>query len=223
MYKVEYEDLTEKVYKEVRHMILDGTYLPGQKVKQEELAANLGVSRTPLLSALSMLEKELLIESVPRRGYRIREVDLQELLDLYEIRVRLEPLGASEASGHAGSQEVGEELARLRRETESLLIASEETILSRFNQYDFDFHSSIMNISGNTFLSLIISSYSLITLSNLRQLYRDPKSSLNEHILILDAIGAGDSELSTRAMTEHINIARAKISHELAGQEDESN
>ncbi|TVR06400.1 MAG: GntR family transcriptional regulator, partial [Spirochaetaceae bacterium] len=94
MYKVEYEDLAQRVYKLLKQMILQGELCSGQRLPQDELAERLGVSRTPLLSAFSKLEREMLVETVPRRGSFVRAYSSEELLNIYDIRLRLEPLGA---------------------------------------------------------------------------------------------------------------------------------
>lgn len=209
MYQVKYEDLSEKVYKAVKLMILEGQLTPGQKVKQEELAERLGVSRTPLLSALSMLEKELLIESIPRRGYIIRKTTLRQLLDLFEIRIRLEPLGAIEAAGNFNDPQAQQQIQRLKEQTHAIRQEPADTVQRTFKQYDFDFHSTIMDISNNEFLPLLISSYNLITLSNISRTFRDPFMSIAEHEQILGAIENGNAQLASQTMRDHIEIARS--------------
>jgi GntR family transcriptional regulator, rspAB operon transcriptional repressor len=209
MYQVKYEDLSEKVYKAVKLMILEGQLTPGQKVKQEELAERLGVSRTPLLSALSMLEKELLIESIPRRGFIIRKTTLRQLLDLFEIRIRLEPLGAIEAAGNFNDPQAQQQIQRLKEQTRAIRHEPADTVQRAFKQYDFDFHSTIMDISNNEFLPLLISSYNLITLSNISRTFRDPFMSIAEHEQILGAIENGNKQLASQTMRDHIEIARA--------------
>ena len=105
MYKVEHEDLSAKAYREIKQMILLGELKAGEKLYQEDLADKLGISRTPLYSALSQLEKEMLIDSLPRRGFYIKQLDLAQVLDVYDIRLRLEPLGAKEAAARASAVE----------------------------------------------------------------------------------------------------------------------
>jgi DNA-binding transcriptional regulator YhcF (GntR family) len=94
---VTYEDLLRRSTKR-SEMILTSELPPGTKLVQEDLSERLGVSRTPLLAAFSKLEKELLIELVPRRGAYVRKCDLSELYHFADIRLRLEPLGAREAA-----------------------------------------------------------------------------------------------------------------------------
>jgi len=71
-------------------MILAGELKPGEKLPQEKIAEQLGVSRMPLHKAFVMLEDEFLVESIPRRGIFIRKPDIQEIIDAFECREGLE-------------------------------------------------------------------------------------------------------------------------------------
>jgi DNA-binding GntR family transcriptional regulator len=68
----QHENLDQKVYTILKNMIIDRKLLPGEKIPQEKLAQDLGISRTPLISALKFLEQEKLVEAVPRRGFYVR-------------------------------------------------------------------------------------------------------------------------------------------------------
>jgi DNA-binding GntR family transcriptional regulator len=84
--KTVYDDLGTKVYEILKEMIVKGELKPGQKLIQENLAEILGVSRTPLLQALSKLSKDHYIITVPRRGSFVKEFSNQENLDIFDIR-----------------------------------------------------------------------------------------------------------------------------------------
>lgn len=218
MYKVAYEDLTEKVYKTLKEMILRKQIVPGQKLLQEELAMQLGVSRTPLLSALSKLEKEMLIEAMPRRGYFVRQLTIHQLLDIYDLRIRLEPLGVSEAAKKCQCSDIEE----LVSQTEAMYRISPDNFEDAFNVYDYNFHTSLMQMSGNEFLEKMISSFNIITLGNLTGMYRDPHVSLNEHKIILEAVLKQDSFMAEKAMYDHIDVARKRIKQVIREQWNET-
>ncbi len=88
MAKIEHVDLSLRVYDSLKGMILSGKLVPGQKIVQMKLAEEIGVSRTPLLKALQMLEHELLVESIPRRGMFVKAMKPQELIDLIGQHIR---------------------------------------------------------------------------------------------------------------------------------------
>ena len=114
MYQVKQKELPETVYETIKEMILKNQLRSGEKLSQEKLAARLGVSRTPLLAAFSKLEKEMLVELVPRRGAFVKKLSKKEFEDLYDLRMRLEPLGAFEAANRRSDAQ----LAELRRRHE---------------------------------------------------------------------------------------------------------
>ena len=81
----------------IRQAILDGRLEPGSRLKEEELARELGISRTPVREALLMLQAEGLIETTPNRGAVVRTHDADDLIDLYQLRALLEGYAARQA------------------------------------------------------------------------------------------------------------------------------
>ncbi len=215
MYKVISEDLNQQVYNSLRAMILSGELAPNQKLIQENLATQLHVSRTPLLSAFAKLEREMLLISVPRRGYFVRSINHAELLQIYEIRLRLEPLGAREAALSICEEDV----INLEKATKALSELDDGTLNEKFRSYDYLFHSTIMNMSKNPFLEKMVSSFNLVTLGNLTGMLRNVRDSLKEHTLILDAIRAADPDSAEHCMYTHIEVAKKRIEAFVASQE----
>ena len=82
----------------IRQAILDGRLEPGSRLKEEELARELGISRTPVREALLMLQAEGLIETTPNRGAIVRTHDADDLIDLYQLRALLEGYAARQAA-----------------------------------------------------------------------------------------------------------------------------
>ena len=76
----EHENLDQKAYLILKNMIMSRRLLPGEKIPQEKLAHDLGISRTPLVSALKYLEKEKLVEAIPRRGFYVRLFTKEEMI-----------------------------------------------------------------------------------------------------------------------------------------------
>ncbi len=205
-YRVDYEDLAQQVYRMLKHMILVGEVKTGEKLVQEDLAERFGVSRTPLLSAFSKLEKEMLVEFIPRRGAYVRKYELHEIVDIYEIRVRLEPLGAAGAAKNADDGSV----ARLRELCGELTRMAERHDPG-IKEIDYLFHTTIAELSGNRMLNNIISSFSIIPIANFYGLFKDPKLSAREHIAITDAIEKRDVRGARRAMFMHVDVSRRHL------------
>lgn len=89
------------VYDAVKDLLLAGRFKPGERIRERELTELLGVSRTPIREALRMLEQDHLVDSVPRRGFRMRVPTVKELRDFYELRAELEGLAAALAADRA--------------------------------------------------------------------------------------------------------------------------
>ena len=79
--EIQHQDLSYEIYKQLKSMILVNDFEPGAKLKQEHIATMFGVSRMPLHRAFQMLENEMLIESVPRRGYFVTKIKYSQLID----------------------------------------------------------------------------------------------------------------------------------------------
>lgn len=211
MHKVKHLDLSEKVYHALKNMILNDDLKSGEKLNQEKLAQELGVSRTPILSAFSKLEKEVLVEIVPRKGTFVKKLNQKEFLDLYDIRARLEPLGAFDAAKYSTVREL--------KQLEKIIANFKNSILKcspkQLSKIDYDFHMTIMKMSKNDLLVKLISAFNIIILSNLEGLLKNPGQSLKEHIEIYEAISAGNAELAEEIMHHHIIDSKGKIKNRI--------
>ena len=211
MYQIKHLDLSEKVYYALKNMILNDELKSGEKLNQEKLAQKLGVSRTPLLSAFSKLEKEILVEIIPRRGAFVKKLNYNEFLELYDIRARLEPLGAYEAAKNTTTHEIKRLSKILDDFKKNITKYSSNNIV----KIDYDFHMAIMKMSKNNFLFKMISSYNIILLSNLEGLLKDPHQSLEEHITIYNAIKEHNADLADNMMFSHLIDSKGRIKEKI--------
>lgn len=207
MYEVQVDDLPEQVYQRIKEMILNGELKPGQKLIQEDLASRLGVSRTPLLTAFRSLEKELLVELIPRRGAFVRENTDEDLIHVFDIRLNIEPLAAGDAAERITPE--GLKIVEKRHKEFAEAVADGNRIL--YKRADYDFHYSIMEQSANPYIPRMLSSVNLISVSNVSGLVTDPKISLAGHERIMDALRNGNPEEAKAAMSYHLTLARNKL------------
>ena len=198
MYKIETEVLGKKVHRALRAMIINGELRPGQKLIQDDLAEHLGVSRTPLLAAFSKLEQENLVITIPRRGAYVRQYTDKELLDLCNIRMRLESLGAREAA-LAGTDDLSS-LESILKKFDKAAVKKNEALVK---QLDYDFHIEILRISGNKILYEMLFPYIIIVLSMSGFLMNYLEASRAEHHEILEALRAGDPDKAESLMYKH--------------------
>ncbi|MBT8331297.1 MAG: GntR family transcriptional regulator [Deltaproteobacteria bacterium] len=206
----EHENLDQKVYEIVKNMITDRQILPGEKIPQEKLAQELGISRTPLVSALKFLEHEKLVESKPRRGYFVRLFSQQEMVSIFELREVLEGLAAKRAAAHIND----EEIKVLRGFFRSFAESKNITDFRAYAKEDRRFHNFITEIGAKEFLKSILQTYNFITASyqylSTEGLVRPPNETIEEHLAVINAISERNPEGAEILMRRHL---RKTIAH----------
>lgn len=208
---IQYENLDQKVYQIVKQMIENRQLPPGKKIPQEKLAKDLGISRTPLVSALKFLEHEKLIESQPRRGYYVRLFTIEEMISIFEIREVLEGLAARRAAKAITETEAKE----LRNIFKPFLAVDDITDFQAYSRADRQFHNFIAEIASREFLTSILQTFNIISLAyqypTREGLIRVPNETLQDHMKIANAICNHDADLAERLMREHLRKAIAEL------------
>ncbi|WP_243357893.1 GntR family transcriptional regulator [Fundidesulfovibrio terrae] len=198
---IRHVNLDDKVYARVKDMIASGDLEPGSRIVQEDLAANLGVSRTPLVNALKRLAQEGLLEWVPRRGIYVRQLGLQELVWLFELRERLEPLAAELAAARI---EPGE--AREMRRQWAAMADMPDTPESHRTFVDLDrrFHWRLAELAANPYLSAAMAPVNMMAAAYLHGAPRPWEDTVPDHLAVIDALERGDAAACGEAMRAHI-------------------
>ena len=135
----------EGVYRVLRAAILDGTVPPGGQLRERDIAADLGVSRSPLREALSRLEEEGLIVKIPFRGAFVMEVSAQDVAEIASVRLLVEPY-AGELALEALR---GPERPRLSRTIEEFHRATEQNDIPASIDAHLQFHRLFYDLSGH--------------------------------------------------------------------------
>ncbi len=196
---MEHVELVDRLYLTVKQMILDQQLVPGQKLVQEKLATELGVSRSPLLKALQRLESELLVESFPRRGMYVKQLAPDEVRDIFQCRAVIEGLSARLTAERAAPTEIEKLQACFAPFIKTKVIDA-----VAYGKADRHFHHLIMTFSGNA----VVTRLELMT--NIHQtafqagLLRPPVETLPEHLAIIDAISVQNGPEAERLMRSHI-------------------
>ncbi|MBU2898836.1 GntR family transcriptional regulator [Vibrio hepatarius] len=208
------ENLTELLI----DVIVAGTLEPGSKISEPELAKRLKVSRGPLREALMRIEGLGLIERIPHVGARVVKLSTQKLIEVYSVREALEGMAARLAARHISDDEILRLEALLAKHSRHI---DEVDGGSYFHQQgDFDFHYRVILASRNSkLISLLCDElYHLLRMYR----YQSPRSqsrpidALNEHKLILKAIGNRDEELAELLMRRHISDSRKLIEQRIS-------
>jgi DNA-binding GntR family transcriptional regulator len=140
-------NLTDQVYARILEAITDRSLLPGQRIRQNELAEKLGVSRQPVSHALHLLHRQGLVSESGRRGFEVTQLDPERIRQLYEVRGALDALAARLAAERAGKDAAGR--ARLEAALKAGRTADRKTPLARLIAFDVDFHGAIYRLAGN--------------------------------------------------------------------------
>lgn len=204
--RIEHTDLSIPVYERIREMILNNELNPGEKLLQEKLAAELGVSRTPLMKALQMLEYDLLVESVPRRGMFVRRLSVQEMMDIYDVREGIESVAVRLVIERASDSQI----EQLRKIWDPF---THQDPIDRiaYQKADDAFHGLLLEFSGNKFLAkTYINSFMQGRVVQLGIL-RPPEETLPEHIALIKAILAKNYEKADREVRNHIRKSKESI------------
>ena len=200
----EHENLDQKVYEILKEMIIDRQMLPGDKIPQEKLAQELGISRTPLVSALKFLEHEKLVKSKPRRGYFVRLFSKEEMVNIFELREVLEGLAARRAAASIN----GEEIAVLFCFFNGFSDSGDITDVKAYAREDRRFHKFVSEIGAKEFLKSVLQTCNIITASYQylapEGLVRPPNETIKEHLAVIKAIGNRDPDAAETLMREHL-------------------
>ena len=198
-----------RVADELREAILRGAYPPGTRLRQEELAAQYGASRVPVREALRTLESEGLITTVANTGAWIASLSLEECVELYQVRERIEPLLLRYSLPLLTSEHI-DELDRLAEE-----MRKSENV-EEFLALDRQFHLGSYAGAATSFLGPTVE-----RLWNTTQHYRraftkrlDRASNRivhDEHHMLVTAIRDGDSDDAERVLYGHIRRTRLHL------------
>ncbi|KAF0235180.1 MAG: putative bacterial regulatory gntR family [Desulfovibrionaceae bacterium] len=197
-----HENLDDKIYASVRDMLVSGQFAPGSRIVQEDLAASLGVSRTPLINALKRLAQEGLLEWIPRRGIFVRQLDLAELISLFEVRECLEPLAAELAAPRVTPAEAAEMQAQWQA-----MDALPDTDESHRAFVDLDrrFHWRLIELAGNPYLASAMGPVNMLAAAYLHGTPRPWSDTVSDHLAVIEALSRGDAAASGEAMRRHIS------------------
>lgn len=210
------DNLDQEAYLIIKNMIIDRKLLPGEKIIQEKLAQDLGISRTPLVNALKYLEKEKLIESKPRRGFFVRLFSQEELVSIFELREVMEGLAARRAA-----EIINEAMVRQLRSFFKDYVGQQD--IRDFKEYvreDRRFHNFVIEIGSKEFLKGILQTYNVISFSYQlvaqEGLVRPPNETIHEHLAVINAICDHDAEAAEELMRAHFKKSAAFLRRESA-------
>jgi GntR family transcriptional regulator of vanillate catabolism len=212
-----------RVAQRIRELIVEGALPPGKRVAEAAIAERLGVSRTPVRSALPALASEGLLEPAGKRGYAVRNFTVEDSYRATEIRCVLEGYAARELAAREDRSEVVRNLRETLRDGDAIfakgyVVKDDEEAYASMNGR---FHDLIVNGARDPLLSdLIHRVYSVPFVAPsvvafkripLEEIYPVLMSGNHQHHAIVDAIDGGQSDLAESLMRGHSSPARRSL------------
>lgn len=197
------ESVVDRVYGELRSMAIRFEFKPGERLHEGDLAKRLGVSRTPLREALHRLNIEGFLRISPGRGFFCRELDAQEIFDLYELRKSLEVAAVRLSAERASDADIDTLYNAL---DDAGLIATDSAETERV-ELDEKFHERLMMLSGNAEMLHVLRNVN----ARIRFVRRTDMTIANrmstqqEHRLVLDRLRERDADGAAAILTQHID------------------
>jgi DNA-binding GntR family transcriptional regulator len=186
------ERSTEVAFQRIKQRILENEYPPGTQILEQDLALDLGLSRTPVREALIRLEREGLVEVVPRHGMRVLPLFPRDMREIYDVLTSLEPTAAELLAARRPSPEEVAPLAEACAAMEAALAREDRLAWAKADEA---FHLMLVELCGNRRLAAMVmmvweqSHRARMFTLKLRAL---PVDSTREHKAALDAIQNGD-------------------------------
>jgi DNA-binding GntR family transcriptional regulator len=196
-------NLNERVYEELRGQLLARSHPPGTKLSLHQLAAELGVSRSPVHHALTRLVSEGLLTVRPRRGYYVSPVTARGVAEGYEVRLALELRAAEDTVGRLSPTQLDRLDDRLEQTAAAISHEEWDSANAAFHEYQVD-------LAGNALLSSV---YRSLSVNLMMQVIRGGRVEghadlVTEHRRIVEAFHAGDLGEADAAIRAHMETGK---------------
>jgi len=203
-------------YEQLRAAIVENRYGPGQRLIEQRIAEELGLSRTPVREALRRLEAEGLVVSERNRGAMVRPLSSTEVTDLYGLRIRLESYAAEVGTERATEEELGELVAAADAFGDVRRAVDVDTVegVRRLHEANRRFHDRVLAAAHHHRLSVMLAR--TVDIPLVFQAFRTFSAAEIErsdtfHHLIVDAMCRRDANRAAALMTEHIAQGRDAV------------
>ncbi len=195
--------LQQRAYDYIKEGVITYRYKPGQSIFENEIAEELGMSKTPVREALQQLEKRDFVMRRPYRDTCVKAVNLKDIKEIFEIRENLEVPAVKAACGRMKKEGLG----RLRELTKLMLRAGKRNEFQTYMEADQELHGLILETAGNEKAYEIICGFNE-HIQRVRYLatVRSPRlpELIREHVKLFRAIERGDVEAAARLMRKHL-------------------
>ena len=196
-------DLVGLVEMQLTRAIVEGRLAPGSRIVEADIARRMGVSRAPVREAARRLERQGVLVARPRYGFIVRRITVQEIDDLFQVRISLEQTAIELACAKA--DEAG--LARLQELVDAMVREAHLQPQHQRIAADLAFHTLICQLSGNAHLQRIfanIHTETCMIIALIDAVYDDPAAIADTHRPLVDALMRRDAAAARAAMGVHL-------------------
>ena len=205
------ENLSARVYNQIKNLILGNEIMPGQKLHHQQLSERLGVSRTPIREALTRLVQEGYVSFLPNRGFTCKEIGMQEAEELYELREALEAFAVEKAIATLTDAA----LRQLRDKMNAYGLDVQNRFTRERLVYDQDVHLAIAELTGNETLKNTLSHvFERIVLKRRTDGLYDPARGIaahQEHLRLIEAMERRDAAGAVAVLRSHIQAGKKNV------------
>ena len=199
----------DKAYELLKQRVVGGSYAPGAQLKEEHLARELEISRTPVRVALKRLVEDGLATADPGRGVRVAEWTEFDIDETFELRGLLEA-HAAELAARRGGVALADRLDELNEQMDRAIAAGGSALPERLQVINSLFHRAILEASGSPRLRVMLAGLidmPIVIRSHFISTVQDKVQSLQHHRDLAAAVRAGDAELAKQVMQLHLRVA----------------
>lgn len=197
------DTIRERVAKEIRHLILMGNFKPGKKMLETTIAQELNVSRNPVREALRQLEQEGIVEYIPQKGCFLREINLEELEEIFRLRANLEIISLEYCNFKIADETI--------KKLESIIV--ELSNIKKSKNFDdmfilgLKFHELIVQECGKNIIYKTWKNFGGYNYSIFLNIYNSDIDSLKRNVLthkkLLEKLRTGKETLIKKAILQH--------------------
>lgn len=205
--------LRETVYEQLRADMVSCKLAPGTDLREAELAARFDMSKSPVRDALMRLEREGLVISLPRQGYRVAPVSLADVLDMFQLRAALERACLERIVRYASDDQL--------KQLDSFRHFDASAWDGGFIAYNRAFHRRLAELGANArmrdqliVLIDLMERAVQMSLNNIKK--RDPRSLVDEHCVIIDALQARAIKRAQRLAERYTVAASKRVSNAIS-------
>lgn len=203
--------LQDRAYAEIKGLIQDGSFPAGAFLSERQLAARLRMSKTPVKNALVRLELEGFVAVSPQQGIIVRDISVQEIVDILDIRMALEPYVVRRLAGLLPA----ERAAALQANLKSQAAAVKASDMTEVTRLDAEFHLLLCSFAGNAEIAQVMGrlrdKLHRIILRVMSKVPGRPASAVAEHAAIAAAVLKGQGEKAAKLMERHLEFGKRSL------------